>query len=481
MKKLAYLIVLVFLVNGSCKKDPTLAVITTNSVKDITINSITSGGNITSNGGAEITQRGVCWSSSQNPLISGSHSSDGTGTGSFSSVITGLTPGTKYYIRAYATNSAGTAYGNEVSSTTTALVAPIPSTLEVTDIKFTAATSGGSITSDGNDPVTVKGVCWSTSSNPTTSDSKTSDGSGSASFTSYLTGLTPGTTYHARAYATNSVGTGYGSEVIFTTTSLAVPVLTTENVGSISYTTAVSGGAISSDGGSDVTVKGVCWSTSPNPVITDSRTTDGAGAGSYISNLTGLIPGTKYYIRAYATNNVGTGYGNDLTFNTTAVGLATLTTRAVTSVTYTTATSGGDISDAGGGTITAKGVCWSTNVNPIVTGSHTSNGTGPDNFASNLASLTHNTTYHVRAYATNSAGTAYGNDVVFTTATVALAALSTTDITLIGSTTARSGGNITNTGGGNILARGVCWSDRHLTDNSRKPYIRRNGNWRLPE
>ena len=76
------------------------------------------GGNVTADGGATVTARGICWSTSQNPTISGSHTTDGTGTGTFTSNMTGLEPNTTYYVRAYATNSAGTAYGDQVSFTT---------------------------------------------------------------------------------------------------------------------------------------------------------------------------------------------------------------------------------------------------------------------------------------------------------------------------------------------------------------------------
>lgn len=458
MKKLIFLTVLAFLTIGSCKKDPSLAVLTTNSVKDVTTNSLTSGGNISNGGGDAITKRGVCWSTTQNPVITGSHTTDGEGTGSFTSAITGLTPHTKYYIRAYAVNGAGIAYGNEVSTTTVAVVLPTISTNAVSDINFTAATSGGTIASDGNDPITAKGVCWSVTADPTTADSKTVDGQGSSNFTSFLTGLTAGTLYHIRAYATNSIGTAYGNDVTFTTSQLAVPVLTTAEVGSITYTTAISGGTITSGGGSDVTVKGICWSATANPTVSDPKTTEGSGTGAFTSNISGLQAGTTYHVRAYATNSVGTGYGDDLSFTTVSVGIPTVTTVAISSITYTTAVSGGDITDAGGGAITAKGVCWSTSATPTIAGSHTSNGTGPDNFASNLTSLTQNTTYHVRAYATNSAGTAYGNELTFTTAVVAMATLTTSDAATITATTAHSGGNITNAGGGNILSRGVCWA-----------------------
>ena len=94
--------------------------VTTTAISEIDKTTATGGGNVTADGGAEVTARGICWSTSQNPTISGSHTTDGTGTGSFTSAMTGLTASTTYYVRAYATNSAGTAYGEEVSFTTLA-------------------------------------------------------------------------------------------------------------------------------------------------------------------------------------------------------------------------------------------------------------------------------------------------------------------------------------------------------------------------
>lgn len=94
---------------------------------------------------------------------------------------------------------------------------PTVTSTVVTSITQTTAQSGGTITSDGGDEVTARGVCWSADSSPTTADNKTSDGTGTGAFTSSLAGLTPNTPYYVRAYATNSVGTGYGSAVSFTT------------------------------------------------------------------------------------------------------------------------------------------------------------------------------------------------------------------------------------------------------------------------
>ncbi len=195
----------------------------------------------------------------------------------------------------------------------------IVTTTGVTGITQLTANAGGNVTNDGNVEVTTRGVCWSTSQNPTTSSGKTSDGTGTGTFTSSITGLTPGTTYYVRAYATNSEGTAYGSEVSFSSDPVLLSTLTTATASLITRTTAVSGGNIASDGGGTITARGVCWSKSQNPTTEDDKTTDGSGTGIFTSNISGLAASTLYYIRAYAINSAGTAYGNQLDFTTSDV------------------------------------------------------------------------------------------------------------------------------------------------------------------
>ena len=125
--------------------------------------------------------------------------------------------------------------------------------------------------------------------------------------------------------------------------------VTTGTVTNITTTTASCSGNVTSDGGSSVTVRGVCWSTSQNPTTSDSKTTDdlaqktkaadGTGLGTYTSNITGLSPNTTYYVRGYATNSVGTAYGDQRTFTTNAQqGISSVTTADVINITTTTAT-----------------------------------------------------------------------------------------------------------------------------------------------
>lgn len=394
----------------SCKKEAPKVIpsLTTTAISSITSTTATGGGSITSDGGSTVTSRGVCWNTTQNPTTSDSKTTDGSGSGSFTSSISGLTPGSTYYVKAYAINSVGTAYGSQVTFSATAIL-PIITTTAASAITSTTATSGGNITGDGGSAVTARGVCWATTTSPTTSNSKTTDGMGTGTFTSAITGLSPGTTYYARAYVTNIIGTAYGNEISITTLAI-VPTLTTTEATAITKTTATSGGNITNDGGSAVTARGVCWSTVTAPTISNSKTTNGTGTGTFVSSITGLAPGTTYYARAYATNNAGTSYGNEITIVALA-NLPTLTTKTLTSVTSTSFTSGGNITNDGGGAITARGVCWSTTTGPTISNSKTTNGTGAGTFVSSVSGLTAGLTYYVRAYATNSAGTAYGNEL----------------------------------------------------------------------
>ena len=197
----------------------------------------------------------------------------------------------------------------------------------------------------------------------------------------------------------------------------SVATLTTTTPSSITTATASSGGNISTDGGATVTARGVCWSTASSPVSTGSHTTDGTGTGTFTSSITGLTANTVYHVRAYATNTSGTAYGSDLQF-TTLVNPPTITTTAASSITTTTASSGGNVTAGGDAAVTARGVCWSTAASPLVSGSHTTDGTGTGSFTSSITGLTANTLYHVRAYATNTGGTAYGSDLQFTTTLV---------------------------------------------------------------
>ena len=193
---------------------------------------------------------------------------------------------------------------------------PVLTTTEVSVITQTSAISGGNITSDAGSRVTARGVCWSTKASPTIADSKTTDGAGIGSFTSSITELTAGTIYFVRAYASTSIGTGYGGVYQITTNELLPPELTTTEVSAIKQFTATCGGNITSNAGSSVSVRGVCWSTKASPTIADSKTTDGAGIGPFTSSITGLTAGTTYFVRAYATSSAGTGYGGAYSFTT---------------------------------------------------------------------------------------------------------------------------------------------------------------------
>jgi len=293
---------------------PSLSAVNTNAISRITASTAISGGNISSADDVEVLFRGVCWSIKPNPTITDSKTTDGSGGGIFSSSISGLISGTKYYARAYAIFNSSTTYGNEVTFTTLPNV-PKLSTRDIDSVSQKGARSGGYIISDGGAPVFGRGVCWSTNQNPTIADGRTIDGGGPGIFTSSVSGLIPGTIYYIRAYATNNAGTAYGNQVAFSTLNI-VPLITTNAVSEITETTATGGGNIPTAGEEPILFRGVCWSNRPNPTISNRKTTDGSDIGSFSSLITGLTPGRKYFVRSYAYNTSGTCYGNEISFTT---------------------------------------------------------------------------------------------------------------------------------------------------------------------
>ncbi len=195
-----------------------------------------------------------------------------------------------------------------------------------------------------------------------------------------------------------------------------IPSIVIATVGNITESSAATGGEISSDGGSAVTARGVCWNTDKIPTTSDKKTTDGNGLGSFTSSITGLTAGGTYYVRAYATNAVGTAYSSQVTFSALST-VPILTTTSLSDVATTSAKTGGNIVADGGSAISARGVCWGTTSNPTTANNITTDGTGNGLFVSSISGLAVNTLYYIRAYATNSKGTTYGEQIVLKTFT----------------------------------------------------------------
>ena len=500
MKKLSLFLIALTMILFSCKPEVEKPTVVTKSVGEVTKTSAKVVGQVAADGGADITERGVCWSTDGTPTILDYRVKDVEGgLGSYDVIFTGLVPNTQYYVRAYAINKAGTGYGDEKTFTTLGdepeepgdepeqpgdepeepgdepeepgdepeepgdepeepgdepeepgdepeepgdepeepgdepeepgdepetpiepekPVGPVVITAEVTEITLYSAQCGGGVSDGGGAVVVERGVCWNTIGNPTVLDFTTKDGSGLGSYISNITGLEYGTTYYVRAYAANANGVaGYGKEVTFTTLDKLLPTVTTATeVTDITVSSATCGGEVTFEGNVSVTARGICWNTTGNPTIEDNKTTNGSGVGSYTSNMTNLKHGTTYYVRAYATNEVGTAYGEEVSFTTIEKLLPTVTTATkVKDITVSSATCGGEVISSGNAVVIERGICWSTSQNPTIEDSRTTDGSGVGSFTSNLSNLVSQTTYYVRAYATNEVGTAYGNEVSFTT------------------------------------------------------------------
>lgn len=210
------LLVVIFLLNISCEKKPTVPVLGVTWIYGGTSTSIAAGSYLLTDGGSPATRMGICWNTSKNPTTADKKSTEKGLIGSFTSTLAPLLPNTLYYIRAYATNKEGTGYGYETTYSTGQSAINI-SDPGIISLSQNTAVLDINITSDPGTQITARGSCWSTLPHPTINSLKTLDGSGFGRFESTLTGLTPQTRYYIRFYAETSDSIIYSDECSFKT------------------------------------------------------------------------------------------------------------------------------------------------------------------------------------------------------------------------------------------------------------------------
>jgi hypothetical protein len=374
------------------------------------------------NSGIQHDERGICYSKTSNPTIQNSVVADSkSGTGTYTVTLNNLSAGTKYYARAYAIdNTTGNAYyGNEINFTTlnTNDGAPLVLTGETKNITQKTATITGVVQTSGNSSVTQRGICYNSFSTPYITDNAVNSGSGIGEFSCELTGLLPNTVYHVRAFASNNGGTNYGSQISFTTLDISTPIVITSSSSSVECNCAFVSGNIESDGGLPIINSGICYSISQYPTIDDDKVNDSGLSRVYLQNL---FPNTTYYARAYASNDKGTSYGNQISF-TTQKPLPVVKTDGVSEIGYYSAYVCGytkltDMCCEDAMDVTDMGVCYSTSPNPTIYDRKISDGSGGiGRFCFYLTELSSRTTYYARAFATNDYGTSYGSQISFKT------------------------------------------------------------------
>lgn len=391
-------------------KDTQVATVGSLVMADTTQNTARASANVTSDGGETVTKRGLCWGASPNPTLASCLDTtvNGSGTGAFAGQIHALVSGTQYYVRAYTINLKGTSY-NSSDITFTTYNIPTLSTTALSAQTSTGATSGGNITNAGGATILSRGVCWGTSSVPTIAlTTKTADGSGTGTFVSAITGLTPGAQYYIRAYATNRFGTNYGNEILYIPPVPATAVTTAATL--VGNTTVTLNGTVNANNFSTTvtfeygttTAYGASASATPGTVTGNTAT-------GVLANVSGLLPGTLYHYKVKAVNSGGTTDGADLTFTTNKAPDAT--TDAPTNITSTSATLNGTVNANNSSTAvsfeygptTAYGSTITATPSPLT-------GNTPTLVSASVTGLTPGATYHFRVKAVSTGGTTYGSD-----------------------------------------------------------------------
>ena len=394
-----------------------VATLSTDTVKNIGITNALMGGEITYDGGKVVTERGLCFSQTKAPTIKDLKIPVGDGEGKFAIVASQLKENTLYYVRAFAINSIGIAYGNERNFTTLDYRLVKLKTNPASDIGMFLATLHGEVFDDGGGHIMERGFLMSLSPNPSLSDMKfVSSQSVVGPMKTVVTELIENTTYYYRSFAKNEKGYSLGNIQSFTTLDIKFPEIVTLPVTNISFTLANYEAEVKYDGGVPILERGFCFSTQPNPTIQDNKYLVSGELGVFKLVMTELQPGTLYYVRSFAKNRKGLQYGNQVSFTTVAYTPPTVITQDVGQVTTQSAQANGQVSDEGNTPVTERGFCFGQNRNPSVNDRKVDLGSGLGGFSYNFSGLSEGTTYYIRAYAINKKGIFYGEEKSFRTA-----------------------------------------------------------------
>ena len=378
---------------------------------------------------------------------------------SFSISISGLAINTKYYVKAYAVNSAGTVYG-DIASFTTLASTPVVNTVGSSEISSTGAVLSGTVVTDNGAAITERGFVWLKGTDaPTTSSNKVKVEGSTGDFTATISGLDPNQKYSYRAYAINAKGTSYGDIMNFST-SVSLPTLPATKVSSITTTSVTFTCTVTNHGGETVSEVGFYYSKEESvDVETAQKISEVYSSDAFTLKAEDLEIGQNYYVKAYTKNSIGEVYSAVVSFKTTSTA-PSVSTIGYTKLSATSAELSGQVLDDNGENITERGFVWLKGTSTPTTSSskQSMEGTVGD-YTATITDLEPNQIYSFRAYAINSKGTAYG-DVMQLQIAVTLPTVTTNEVTGITNTTATSGGVITSDGGGEILAKGVVWSMR---------------------